>query len=270
VQALSKGSPSGREAPPGSHPRELQPRPLLCPFCGQEAVLDVLEVWGTEFQLDTCCEGMLEDASAYLREGGREAGRWMSTSPTLQALGLGLGSPAGVRRVVEDGLQLRLDWHPRVVPVTLRQARAFVQEHHRHNAAPVGWRFGAGLANGQDLVAVVVVGRPVARALDPRSVVEITRMCAADTPLAWNACSQLMAWAAKEARRRGFRKLITYTRADEDGTSLKAGGWKLDGHVRARQWSCASRPRAAGQAIAKVRWAKELKSAAPAAAGDTH
>jgi hypothetical protein len=243
---------------------------LHCPFCGQEAVLDVLEVWGSDFMLDTCCEGMLEDASAYLREGGREAGRWMSTSPTLQALGLGLGSPAGVRRVVEDGLQLRLDWHPRVVPVTLRQARAFVQEHHRHNAPPVGWRFGAGLANGQDLVAVVVVGRPVARALDPRSVVEITRMCAADTPLAWNACSQLMAWAAKEARRRGFRKLITYTRADEDGTSLKAGGWKLDGHVRARQWSCASRPRAAGQAIAKVRWAKELKSAAPAAAGDTH
>ena len=46
MQALSKGSPSGREAPPGSRPRESQPRPLLCPFCGQEAVLDVLEVWG--------------------------------------------------------------------------------------------------------------------------------------------------------------------------------------------------------------------------------
>ena len=261
MHALSNESPW-----PHLEPWGPQLRPVLCPFCGQEPVLDVLEVWGSEFMLDTCCPGMLEDATAYLSEGGREAGRWLSTSPTLQALGLGLGSPAGVRRVVDDGLQLKLDWHPRVVPVTLAQAKAFVLQHHRHNAPPVGWRFGAGLANGHDLVAVVVVGRPVARALDPRSVVEITRMCAADTPLAWNACSQLMAWAAKEARRRGFRKLITYTRADEDGTSLKASGWTIDGHVRPRQWSCASRPRAAGQAIAKVRWAKDLRPAAPAAA----
>lgn len=35
-----------------------------------------------------------------------------------------------------------------LTPITLRQAKAFVNEHHRHNAAPQGHKFSIGLTNG--------------------------------------------------------------------------------------------------------------------------
>ena len=221
-----------------------------CPFCGQPAVLDLLEVSGADFMLDACCQEMHDHAVDSLHDSPTEAAAWISSL---------LGGDRGLRRVVEERGCLRLDWKLRRVDISFGQACRFVELHHRHVGRPAGWRFGAGLRNGPDLVAVVMVGRPVARGFDPRAVVEVTRMCAADGPRSWNACSQLLGWAAQESRRRGFARIVTYTREDESGASLKAAGWSVDGRVRGRSWSCSSRTRKSGECIDKLRWVRDLR-----------
>ena len=49
-------------------------------------------------------------------------------------------------------------------PITLRTARDFVREHHRHNDPQWGHKFSIGLTVDGVLVGVVTVGRPIARA----------------------------------------------------------------------------------------------------------
>ena len=65
----------------------------------------------------------------------------------------------------------------RLVPVSLKEARRFVGEHHRHNRPPQGWKFGVGLMNGTgQLRGVAVAGQPIARALDDGETIEVTRV----------------------------------------------------------------------------------------------
>ena len=74
-----------------------------------------------------------------------------------------------------------------LVPVSLRTANAFVQEHHR----PVqGAKFALAVApgHGDCICGVAIVGRPVARHLDDGWTLEVTRLCTNGAP---NACSKL-------------------------------------------------------------------------------
>ncbi len=120
-------------------------------------------------------------------------------------------------------------------------AAAFVSEHHRHHTAPVGHLFSIGAYRGEDLVGVVIVGRPVARRRDDGLTAEVTRLCVLDNEP--NACSFLYGKAAKAALAMGFRKIGTYTLKSEPGTSLKAAGWVCIGETPGRSWSVPSRPR---------------------------
>ena len=54
-----------------------------------------------------------------------------------------------------------------LTPITLREAKAFVGRHHRHNKAPRGWLFGVALRelSGGDVVGVGVCGHPRGAAL---------------------------------------------------------------------------------------------------------
>jgi len=47
-------------------------------------------------------------------------------------------------------------------PVSFRQAGQFVADWHRHHRPPRGHKFSLGVADGDLLVGVAVVGRPVA------------------------------------------------------------------------------------------------------------
>jgi hypothetical protein len=60
-----------------------------------------------------------------------------------------------------------------------------------------------------------------------------------------NACSMLYGACWRAARSLGYRRLGTYIRKDEPGTSLRAAGWRLVAETRARSWekSNPSRPR---------------------------
>jgi hypothetical protein len=147
-----------------------------------------------------------------------------------------------------------------VVPVTLVQAQKFVRTLHRHHPAPVGHRFSIGAWNDltNRLVGVAVVGRPVARLIDQRRVVEVTRLCTDGTP---RACSLLYGAAARAAAALGFFCVITYTLSRENGASLRASGWwgEADATV-GNSWNVPSRPRAVREETlgSKWRWARFL------------
>lgn len=230
-----------------------------CPFCGQPELAELLEIWGPrDFMLETCCEGMHEACSEFLRENPREAGKWLGEGLGANALGLGK-----VRRVIDDGVGLSIDWNLTLKPVSFRDAKEFVDAHHRHCPGPRGWRYGAAIRNGSELVGVIMVGRPVARMIDGNTTVEVNRLCVRDDlnpDLVWNACSQAYGWAAREAESRGFSKIITYTMDEELGVTLRAAGWRVDGRTRGRQWSSPGRQRAhLASTPDKLRWARDLK-----------
>ena len=110
-----------------------------------------------------------------------------------------------------------------LIPVTLRQARRFIGEQHRHNRPPQGWKFGVGLMNGTgELRGVAVAGQPVARALDDGTTVEVTRVA---TDGSKNANSMLYGAVLRAAKALGYRRAITYTLDSESGSSLKAVGF---------------------------------------------
>ena len=112
------------------------------------------------------------------------------------------------------------------VPLDLVTARQFVATHHRHNEPPIGHRFSIGLMEDGALIGVVMVGRPVARNLDQRLTVELTRVTTTGTR---NSCSRLYSRACRAAAMMGYRMAVTYTLPSESGASLRAAGFVCDG-----------------------------------------
>jgi hypothetical protein len=128
----------------------------------------------------------------------------------------------------------------RAAPLAFDVAAAFVREHHRHHTPPQGHKFSIGAMDEEQLVGVVIVGRPVARRRDDGLTLEVTRLC---TDGHRNACSFLYGAAARAAFALGYQRIGTYILKSEPGTSLKAAGWKLIAETPGRSWSVPSRPR---------------------------
>lgn len=108
--------------------------------------------------------------------------------------------------------------------VTLKEANAFVTEHHRHHAAVVGHKFSIGVFNDGNLCGVAIVGRPVNRVNDNGDTLEVTRLCTDGTR---NACSMLYGKCARIAQELGYGRILTYILQSETGASLRASGWQL-------------------------------------------
>ena len=129
-----------------------------------------------------------------------------------------------------------------LVPVSQRIARECVLRWHRHNPPPRGDIFRVGVATEDGtLVAVGIAGRPVARRLNNGQTLEVTRVAADGTR---NATSMLYGALARAAFALGYTRVITYTQANEPGTSLRAAGYRVVAHRPAhRGWNRPSRPR---------------------------
>lgn len=139
-----------------------------------------------------------------------------------------------------------------VVPMTLREARTYVDREHRHHKAPQGGLFAIGLADDSGVVGVVIVGMPVARMLADGWTCEVTRLA---TDGSRNACSMLYRAAWRAARAMGYRRLVTYTLPEEGGSSLRAAGFTLIGAAGGGSWSRGSRPRVDTHPTqSKLRW----------------
>lgn len=125
-------------------------------------------------------------------------------------------------------------------PITISEANEFVCLHHRHHGKVQGAKFAIGLNNGENIVAVAIVGRPVARMLDNGYTAEVTRLCTNGT---LHAASKLYAACWRAARAMGYKRLITYILDSETGTSVKAAGFKLVGECGGGTWNRTDRPR---------------------------
>lgn len=144
-----------------------------------------------------------------------------------------------------------------VVPVTNEAGKAYVDSFHRHHGSSVQARFCLAVVDeGRKVRGVVLVGRPVARLLDDGWTLEVNRLA---TDGCENACSALYGAARRVAKEMGYRKLITYIRQDEPGTSLKASGWKFEEPIRARSWNMPGRPRTdKTDIVTRGRWSVQL------------
>lgn len=127
-----------------------------------------------------------------------------------------------------------------IVPMTLKEANAFVEQNHRHHGKVTGHKFSIGCSDGEKIVGVVIVGRPVSRYLDNGWTLEVNRLC---TDGSRNACSMLYAAAWRATRAMGYKKLITYVLDTEPGTSLKAAGWRCVGEAGGLKWTGKRRPK---------------------------
>jgi hypothetical protein len=119
------------------------------------------------------------------------------------------------------------------VPVKIGEACEFVRNFHRHNSPPVSGLFAVGASDGERMVGVAIVGRPVARGLDDGETAEVTRCCVLDDAPK-GSCSFLYARCWQAAKALGWRKLVTYTLQTESGASLRGAGWKAVAQLQAR------------------------------------
>lgn len=140
-----------------------------------------------------------------------------------------------------------------LVPCSIKDAREYVRQFHRHHPAPInGLLFAVALAAQGEVCGVAIVGRPLARMLEDGWTAEVTRCCTDGTP---NACSMLYGACWRAARALGYKRLVTYTLDTEPGTSLRAAGWRVLGKSAGGSWSRASRPRVDKHPTqGKLRW----------------
>jgi hypothetical protein len=97
------------------------------------------------------------------------------------------------------------------------------------------------VAEGDKLVGVAMVGRPVSRHFDNGLTLEVNRTATDGTK---NANSMLYGAAWRATKALGYGRLITYTMANESGASLRAADWRVVAELKASAgWTRPSRPR---------------------------
>lgn len=127
-----------------------------------------------------------------------------------------------------------------LVPLTLREANAYIERTHRHHGPARGCIVTVGAEADGEIVGVCVVGRPVARMLQDGYTAEVVRLATDGT---YNACSMLYRAAWRAVKALGYRRLVTYTLPEEGGGSLRAAGFRLIGEAGGGSWDRAGRPR---------------------------
>lgn len=120
-----------------------------------------------------------------------------------------------------------------LAPCSLEEANAFVAEHHRHHKPTPVAMFCIGAVSDGRVVGVAIVGLPKARLAMDGWTLEVTRVATDGTR---NACSALYGAARRAALALGYRRIITYTLAEEGGASLRASGFAEDGEVKGESW----------------------------------
>lgn len=121
-----------------------------------------------------------------------------------------------------------------VRPISIREANAYVEKHHRHHGAKTGCRFAIAAYDDDGLHGVAICSNPVARNADDGLTLEVARLCTDGTK---NACSILYGACARIAKDMGFNKIQTYILESESGTSLKVTGWVCEGEAGRPSWN---------------------------------
>lgn len=174
-----------------------------------------------------------------------------------------------------------------IVPCSIAQANAYIEQHHRHHQPVTASRFALAVADESGLVrGVAIVGLPVARMYCPPREIWTAEVRRVATDGCKNACSILYAaaWRAssllprkqtarslflfacldRKARNIGYKRLITYTLTTESGASLRAAGWHQVARCRARSWDMPGRRRKETPVCAISKWRWEICEKRPA------
>lgn len=125
-----------------------------------------------------------------------------------------------------------------ICPIGFKQARKFIQDHHRYLAAPRGCLFCVAAFDGPKIVAVAIVGRPVSRSQDDGVTAEISRLCTHEAPQ--NTVTALISRIVTATRSIGYHRVITYIDGELDGAGFKAGNFVVTAEQPRVAWH--SRP----------------------------
>lgn len=156
-----------------------------------------------------------------------------------------------------------------LLPITLKKANDFVQEHHRHNGrtARDGGKFAIAATCGRHteegdltVVGVAIVGNPLsATYMDGRTAEVLRVCCSGDAPA--NTNSFLYGACRRAYFAMGGRRLLTYTLTTESGASLRGAGWNCSAEIKGHDpdtWGkkdhLVSRKRQDVLALRKFRW----------------
>jgi hypothetical protein len=171
-------------------------------------------------------------------------------------------------RTIEARRPIKLRRPIELRPIGRDDANTYVRRWHRHNRPVKGHKFAIAAVTPAipsaatiDILGVVIVGRPSARALDDGLTLEVTRL-ATPSGARRNVASRLLGAAWRTARGMGVTRMVSYTRADERGTCYRAAGWAPVARVAGRAWSTAARPNPwlpglatpATEIVDRVRW----------------
>lgn len=120
--------------------------------------------------------------------------------------------------------------------IDFSSASDFIDKNHSHNKRTVGHIFSLALWIERKLVGVAVCGRPTSRHLDDGRTIEVYRNCVIrHYP---NACSMLYGACIRTAKKKGYTKVITFTRMSELGSSVKAANFKMEAeNVGGKKWT---------------------------------
>lgn len=133
-----------------------------------------------------------------------------------------MGSTEASKKAVSD-LELTRERSRNEVNQFLESERV----DHNRGGVP-GWKAAFGARHHEELIAVCVLSRPVARELDDGETISISRLAAVPERPA-NTGSWLIARARRWAELEGFSRMIAYAGvAGNKGTVYAAAGFELD------------------------------------------
>jgi hypothetical protein len=146
----------------------------ICGSCSEPARFGIAELCidTREIILDACCEANLEGWLDAIRDcSPRDRAQWVLDQNGIAVRGV---------IVAGDSISWALDYGLRLGDISFSEAREFIRIHHRHCDPPVGWKFGAAVRNGSELVGVVTAGCPASPALARQGCIEVNRVCVKD------------------------------------------------------------------------------------------
>ena len=101
-------------------------------------------------------------------------------------------------------------------PIRYKKACDFIWQHLHQHVPEQGWKFGIAVNDGEKIVGVITVGKPVARYKDDGWTLEVTHCCTDGTK---NVRYKLYESALKATKAMGYKRLITYTLISESGAA---------------------------------------------------
>jgi hypothetical protein len=125
-----------------------------------------------------------------------------------------------------------------VIPLALTEADEFIRRwhrDHRHHPASKFHKFSLGLLEGDKIIGAIIIGYPMARHTDRHQVTEVNRLAVDGSK---DACSQLLARAARACREMGFARFQMFVEPTERTAPsfLRAAGFTLDGETSGAPW----------------------------------